>query len=83
MTSLKLVLCAFAAVLVAGLLVWKAEATPLTGAIDPSALSGIHSPVMKAGCVFGTTRCPAGTKWSCSVTQSPKGDRKFCHCRPC
>jgi hypothetical protein len=31
MTSLKLVLCATAAVLVAGLLVLKAEATPLTG----------------------------------------------------
>jgi hypothetical protein len=33
--------------------------------------------------MFGTTRCPAGKKWSCSVTQSPNGDRKFCHCRPC
>jgi hypothetical protein len=83
MNSLKLVLCATAAVLVAGFLVWKAEATPLTGSVDPSALGGTYLPVVKAACMFGTTRCPAGKKWSCSVTQSPKGDRKFCHCRPC
>ena len=83
MTSLKLVLCATAAVLVAGLLVLKAEATPLTAAVDPTVLGKAHSQIELAGCVFGTTRCPAGTKWSCSVTQSPKGDRKFCHCRPC
>jgi hypothetical protein len=83
MTSLKLVLCATAAVLVAGLIVWKAEATPLTGAVDPHALGKIHSQVELAACMFGTTRCPAGKKWSCSVTHSPKGDRKFCHCRPC
>jgi hypothetical protein len=41
--SLKLVLCAFAAVLITGLLVLKAEAKPLTGAIDPHALGKIHS----------------------------------------
>jgi hypothetical protein len=83
MTSLKLVLCATAAVLVAGLLVLKAEATPLTGAVDPHALGKVRSQVELAACKFGTTRCPAGTKWSCSVTHSPKGDRKFCHCRLC
>jgi hypothetical protein len=83
MTSLKLVLCATAAVLVAGLLVLKAEATPLTGSVNPHVLGEVHSQVELAACMFGTTRCPAGTKWSCSHTMTPKGERKFCHCRPC
>jgi hypothetical protein len=83
MTRLKLVLYATTAVLIAWMLVWKAEATPLTAALDPLALSKTHFPVQKAGCVFGTSRCPAGTKWSCSSTTGPNGERKFCHCRPC
>jgi hypothetical protein len=81
MTRLRLVLFTTVAVLVAGLLVWKAEATPL--AADPLVAGKIYSPVLKASCKFGTTRCPAGTKWSCTHTMGPGGERKFCHCRPC
>jgi hypothetical protein len=81
MTRLTLVLSATAAVLVAGLLV--AEAAPLTGSVDPLVVGKTYSPVRKAGCVFGTSRCPAGTKWSCAHTMGPYGERKFCHCRPC
>jgi hypothetical protein len=83
MTRLKLVLSMTAAMLVAGLLVWKAEATPLTAATAPLAAGKTHSDVLKAGCIFGTSRCPAGTKWSCRHTMTPSGERKFCHCRPC
>ncbi len=83
MNSLKPVLCAAAAVLLGGVLVLKAQATPLTGAVDAATLGAIHSPVLKAACMFGTSRCPAGTKWSCSSTHGPNGERKFCHCRPC
>lgn len=83
MNSLKLVLCATAAVLVAGFLVWKAEATPLTGSVDPSALGGTYLPVVKAACMFGTTRCPAGTKWMCVHGTNATGETKKCRCRPC
>jgi hypothetical protein len=83
MTGLKLVLCTSAAVLVTGFLVWNAEATPLTGAIDSPALGKYRSQVELASCMFGTTRCPVGTKWSCSHTKGASGERKFCHCRPC
>ena len=83
MTKLKLFLYATAAVLGAGVMVWDAEATPLTGTLDPLAAGETRSLVLKAGCVFGTTRCPAGTKWSCAHAMGPSGERKFCHCRPC
>lgn len=72
-----------AAVLFAGLLVWKAEATPLTGFVDPFAVNKSYSPVQKASCMFGTTRCPAGTKWMCTHGSNATGPTKKCKCRPC
>jgi hypothetical protein len=83
MMKLKLVLFATAVVLVAGLLMWKAEATPLTGAADPFAIGKAYSPLQEVGCKFGTSRCPAGTKWKCRHTHGAQGERKFCYCRPC
>ena len=61
MTRLQLALSLIAAVTVAGLLMWKAEATPLTGALATHAVTGGYSAVQKAGCMFGTHRCAAGT----------------------
>jgi hypothetical protein len=82
MKQLALFTTVIAAMLFAGVLVWKAEATPLTGSVAPFAAKS-YSPVLKAGCVFGTTRCPAGTKWSCVHGTNAVGETKKCRCRPC
>jgi hypothetical protein len=83
MTKFLLVLCMTAVVTVTGVLVWKAEATPLTGAADSLAAIKGHLAVQKVGCMFGTHRCPAGTKWSCATFPAPTGIGKKCVCRPC
>lgn len=80
MAKLPLVLCATAATIVAGLFAWKAEATPVTGAAHSLAVIQSYSQVQKVGCIFGTSRCPAGTKWVCTAL---KGGGKQCACRPC
>ncbi len=72
-----------AAVLFAGVLAWRAEATPLTGSVDPLAVNKSYSAVQKASCMFGTTRCRAGTKWMCTRGSNASGDTKKCKCRPC
>lgn len=68
MTRLQLALSLIAAVTVAGFLMLSAEATPLTGAASTHAVTGSYSAVQKAGCMFGTHRCAAGTKLSCIKT---------------
>jgi hypothetical protein len=65
MTKMLLVLSLTAAATVGGILMWKAEATPLAGAASSLAAVKSYSTIQKAGCMFGTRRCPAGTKWSC------------------
>jgi hypothetical protein len=72
-----------ATVLFAGLLVWRAEATPLSGSVEPFAVSKSYSPVQKASCMFGTSRCTAGTKWMCTRGSNANGETKKCRCRPC
>jgi hypothetical protein len=37
------------------------------------------SAAQTVGCIFGTRRCPAGTKWSCA----DYGTTKKCVCRTC
>ena len=83
MTKLPLVLGLTAAVVVSGVLIWKAEATPLTGAADSLGVIKGYSAVQKVGCMFGTHRCPAGTKWACAKYPGPMGTGKKCVCRPC
>jgi hypothetical protein len=83
MTKLSFVLAVAAAVLAGSLLIWKAEATPLAGAADSLAVLKGYSSVQQVGCIFGTSRCPAGTKWSCAKTQTPSGVAKKCVCRTC
>ena len=34
-------------------------------------------------CMFGTTRCAAGTKWMCVKGSNANGDTKKCKCRAC
>ena len=83
MTRLLLALSMTAAVTLAGFLMLRAEATPLTGAADPLAVTHGYSAVQKAGCMFGTHRCAAGTKWSCTKFPGAAGPSKKCICRPC
>jgi hypothetical protein len=83
MTKYLLVLGMTSAMMLAGVLMWKAEATPLAGASTSLAVIKSYSAVQKAGCVFGTSRCPAGTKWACTKFTGPTGPVKKCVCRPC
>ena len=81
MTRLPLVVSLAAAVTIAGVALWKADAGPLTvGSI--AEMKG-YSPVLKAGCMFGTHRCPASTKWACTKYSGPTGPSKKCFCRAC
>ena len=83
MSKLLLIPLAMAAVMVAVLPTWKAEATPLTGTLDSLAVIKGYSTVQKAGCMFGTSHCPAGTKWVCTTHPAPVGKTKKCICRTC
>jgi hypothetical protein len=67
------------AVLVAGMGLLSASASPVTPAANWLAVLKGYSAVEKAGCIFGTRRCKAGTKWSCV----DRGAAKACVCRPC
>jgi Mn2+/Fe2+ NRAMP family transporter len=81
---LKLVIAvAAASILLAVSFALKTEATPLTGAADSLAVLKPYSAVQKAGCMFGTARCPAGTKHACVRTKTAAGVVKKCLCRPC
>ena len=76
MTKLLLVLGMTSAVTIAGVLMWKVEAAPLVGATNSLAVIESESAVHTAGCMFGTRRCPAGTKWSCTKVAGPIGRTK-------
>jgi hypothetical protein len=79
MTKILVVLCMTVAVTVAGVTIWSAKASPLTGAINSLAVIKGYSAVQTVGCMFGTRRCAAGTKWSCA----DYGTKKKCVCRAC
>jgi hypothetical protein len=82
MTGLRFILSLAAAAMIAGLLVLKADATPLTSATNGLGVAGA-SAVQPIGCMFGTSRCPAGTKWSCTHYSGASGKSKKCVCRAC
>jgi len=72
MSKMLLVLGMATAVTVTGVMMWKAaEATPLSGATGSLAAIKSHSAIQKIGCIFGTQRCPAGTKWACVKHPGP------------
>ena len=79
MTKTFAVLGMTVAVAVAGAGLLSANASPLTGAANSLAALKSYSTVEKAGCIFGTRRCKAGTKWSCV----DRSTAKACVCRPC
>jgi hypothetical protein len=83
MTRLKFALGVAAAMIVGTLLILRAEATPLTRAVDSLAAIKGYSSVQQAGCIFGTSRCPAGTKWACTKSPAAAGVTKKCICRAC
>jgi hypothetical protein len=66
-----------------GALTWKASATPLGNAVGSLAVIEGYSAVQKAGCMFGTHRCPAGTKWVCTKYSAQATPSKKCVCRTC
>jgi hypothetical protein len=74
---------AAATILLAVSFALKTEATPLTGAADSLAVLKTYSTIQKAGCMFGTSRCAAGTKHACVRTKTTAGVVKKCLCRPC
>jgi hypothetical protein len=79
MTRTFAVLGMAVAVAVAGAALLSANASPLTAPAGSLAILKGYSTVEKAGCMFGTRRCKAGTKWSCV----DRGTAKACVCRPC
>lgn len=79
MTKLMLALTA-AAVLLAGLLLGRADATALTGAPNPGG-GAKYSQVHKSGCLLAGRHCRAGFKWVCGPYAAPMGNR--CRCAPC
>jgi hypothetical protein len=79
MTRIFAVLGMTVAFVLAGAALWVANASPLSGAANSPAIIKGYSTVEKAGCIFGTRRCKAGTKWSCV----DRGTAKACVCRPC
>jgi hypothetical protein len=80
---IALFLCVTAATTIAGVVMWKAEATPFTGAADSLAVIKSYSAIHRTSCMFGTTRCPAGTKWVCTKHPASVGTVKKCACKPC
>ena len=83
MRKLALVLFVMVGAMLAGLMTWRAEATPLTGTANSLVVLKSYSTVQKAGCMFGTSHCPAGSKWVCTTHPAPVGTAKKCVCRAC
>jgi len=77
----KLVLIAAAAVLLAGFLIWKAEATPLAGAAMIGTTIKSESLIQNAGC-HKKGKCPLGTHLLCGTPQ-PGHKGRLCECAPC
>ncbi len=78
MTKLALAVIA-TVVLVAGVLLWKADANALT-APNPAAGTS-YSQIEKAGCKYPGRFCRAGFKWTCGPYAAVFGHR--CRCAPC
>jgi hypothetical protein len=76
-------LCLATALTIGLVTVWKAEATPLAEGTAALAVIKSYSTIQKVGCMFGTRRCPAGTKWQCFKHPPQMGTAKTCGCRPC
>jgi hypothetical protein len=74
MRKLAITLAAALVMVLGGLLVWKADATTLSGSHSMPPLTNNFSPVEKVGC-RGPGRCPYGLRWVCGPYR--------CWCAPC
>jgi hypothetical protein len=69
MRKLAITLAAALVMVLGGLLVWKADATTLSGSHSMPPLTNNFSPVEKVGC-RGPGRCPYGLRWVCGPTDA-------------
>ena len=81
MTKLSLASCMTAAVTVGGVLIWEAQATPLTGVTSSFAVIKSYSTVQKVGCIFRTSSLSGGYQNVLVLKYGSTG--KTCVCRPC
>jgi hypothetical protein len=76
MRKLAIALGVSAAMLLAGGVAWKADATPWrSGTLNLPGATKNFSPVENAACNGWGTRCPPGYVWRCGPVR--------CACRPC
>ena len=68
------------AMLLAGLLTWKAAAATVT---EPtlSAVAKNSSLIQKTGCLLAGRYCGVGSHWVCGLPPNP--ERRRCRCVPC
>ena len=84
MTKYLLVLGMTSAMTLAGVLMWKAEATPIwRGHQLRSRVIKSYDSGAKGGMHVRHAPLPAGTKWSCTANCGPDGSPQACICRPC
>jgi hypothetical protein len=69
-----------AAVLLAGLLPWKSDATALTSPVVTPAAPESY-PIQRVGCLLAGRYCRVGFHWVCGLPPNP--ERRRCHCVPC
>jgi hypothetical protein len=75
MRRVAIALGASVGLLLAGAIVWEADAmTSRSGYLNLPGVTKNYSPIEQVGC-YGWGRCPPGYKWKC------KGLR--CWCKPC
>jgi hypothetical protein len=80
MTKVTIALTAVA-VLLAGLILWNADATALSGAVRSLAAPSSQFTIKKAGCLLAGRYCRVGYHWVCGLPPNP--ERRRCHCVPC
>jgi hypothetical protein len=75
MRKLAIAVGVSAAMLVAGGIAWKADATTWrSGTVNLPGVTKNYSPIEQVGC-YGWGRCPPGFKWRCGPYR--------CRCLPC
>jgi hypothetical protein len=83
MRKLAMTLAVTAAVLGAGFLAWKAEATTNIATATMGAMAKTYSPIRKAACHGRGRHCPAGYHWVCGPAYDGQKPPYGCWCAPC
>jgi hypothetical protein len=76
----KLTLALIGALLLAGLLAWKSDATALTSPLAKPPAPKSYA-IQKAGCFLAGRYCRVGYHWVCGLPPNP--ERRRCHYVPC